>query len=174
MKTKHVVVVPFNPQWNLEFLRIKETLETTLGSYAQAIEHVGSTAVNGLAAKPIIDIDIVIESYRVFEIVKNRLAGSGYIHEGDQGIKDREAFKYEHKPELMLHHLYVCPQDSAELKRHLLFRQYLMTHAQEREAYGDLKLDLAKRFPEDIESYMAGKSSFINNILSKCGSVNND
>jgi len=168
MKTKHVVVVPYDPQWSLEFLKIKNKLEPILGNCIVAIEHVGSTAVNGLAAKPIIDIDIIIESYSVFEIVKTRLAISGYVHEGDLGIKDREAFKYQNKPELMTHHLYVCPQDSAELKRHLLFRQYLTTHDRERDAYGELKLELAKRFPYDIESYMEGKNHFINSILDKC------
>ncbi|MGB4439996.1 MAG: GrpB family protein [Sedimentibacter sp.] len=69
------------------------------------IEHVGSTSVEGLSAKPIIDIDIVIKDYSAFELVKEKLALIGYVHDGNLGIKDREAFKYVSKEHLQQHHL---------------------------------------------------------------------
>jgi len=97
----------------------------TLGDTVLRIEHVGSTSVEGLSAKPIIDIDIVIKDHSAFELVKEKLALIGYVHEGDLEIKDREAFKYVGKEYLQQHHLYVCPQNSAELARHITFRNYL-------------------------------------------------
>ena len=122
---KRVVVVPYDEKWITEFERIKKELLIVLKGYIIAIEHVGSTSVEGLAAKPVIDIDVIINDYSSFEDIKSRLAQIGYAHEGDLGIKDREAFKYENKPHLMKHHLYVCPAYSEELKRHIAFRDYL-------------------------------------------------
>lgn len=121
MRTKRVVVLPYDPRWKDEFQKIKSNLEKLLENTVLAIEHVGSTAVEELSAKPIIDIDIIIESYDNFEDVKSRLENLGYYHEGDLGIKDREAFGYNQKDEFMTHHLYVCPRDSEELKRLLFF-----------------------------------------------------
>lgn len=171
MKTKHVVVIPYSPEWKTEFIKIKAELQSALGDSVLAIEHVGSTSVEGLAAKPIIDIDIVIESYDDFQTVRENLESIGYSHEGDLGVKDREAFKYLDKPHLMRHHLYVCPKDSMELKRHIAFRNFLRMdeHQEDRSTYGNLKLELAKRFPYDIDSYMAGKDACVKAILSKCG-----
>lgn len=80
---KKVIVVPYDKKWKHEFERIKVELLYVLGNYVIAIEHVGSTSVEGLAAKPIIDIDVVIKDYNSFEAVKKQLSGIGYIYEGD-------------------------------------------------------------------------------------------
>lgn len=117
MKTKHVIVETYNEMWTTEFEKIKAEIESVLANLCIGIEHVGSTSVVGLSAKPIIDIDIVIEDYLVFPEVIKKLNSIGYIHEGDLGIKDREAFKYVDKPHLQQHHLYVCPKYS---KHHVL------------------------------------------------------
>jgi len=151
---KKVIVVPYDEQWKQEFELIKGELLPVLGNNIIAIEHVGSTSVEMLAAKPIIDIDVVIKDYNSFETVKESLSLLGYIHEGDLGIKDRQAFKYEEKFHLMKHHLYVCPLYSEELKRHIAFRDYLRTHPEDRDWYGSVKTLAAQRYPEDINSYM--------------------
>ena len=86
-----------------------------------------------LSAKPILDIDIVMPSYEVFPGIVSGLRGLGYTHNGDQGIAGREAFKEQDREvpytrprrTWMAHHLYVCPEDGAELRRHLLFRDAL-------------------------------------------------
>ena len=106
MKTNYVIVEDYNPEWKNEFERIKEELLIVLSGKINSIEHVGSTSVEGVAAKPIIDIDVVIE--KNFEEVKKALESIGYIYEGNLGIYGREAFAYENKPHLMVHHLYVC------------------------------------------------------------------
>lgn len=166
---KRVVVVPYDNTWTAEFEKIKNELLQVLNDHIISIEHVGSTSVEGLAAKPIIDIDIVIKDYNSFETIKTKLAGIGYFHEGDLGIKDRQVFKYEDKPNLMKHHLYVCPQYSEELKRHLAFRDYLRENKQERDWYGEVKQLAAKYYPEDIDSYIKAKKPCGAEILRRCG-----
>jgi len=169
LRTKTVVVVPYDNQWKSEFTKIKNILINKLGNCIITIEHVGSTSVEGLSAKPIIDIDIVIENYDIFDEVKTKLAGLGYDHEGDLGMKDREAFAYNNKPELMTHHLYVCPKYSNELKRHIIFRDYLRTHSDDRDLYSKVKLESAKLYPKDIDRYIMAKSPCIETIYRKCG-----
>ncbi|AGK96470.1 GrpB family protein [Clostridium pasteurianum] len=169
MKTKKVIVVPYDSKWNDEFEKIKFYLEKALEDSILAIEHVGSTSIEGLSAKPIIDIDVIIENYDKFEDVKSRLKNLGYYHEGDLGIKDREAFRYNEKHGFMTHHLYVCPRDSQELKRHIAFRDYLRTHKEDRERYSVIKLQAAIKYPTDIDSYIETKSPFITEIYKKCG-----
>ena len=162
MKTKHIFVIDYDPNWKSAFIDIKDELMKTLKDQIISIEHVGSTSIPNCPAKPIIDIDIVI--HENFEIVKSLLSTMGYIHEGDLGIKGREAFKYQGKEHLMKHHLYVLEQDALELKKHLTLKEHLMRHPDDLIIYGTLKKELAKKFLHDSESYVNGKSSFIENI----------
>ena len=120
MITKHVVVLPYDKHWARDFCEIKSEIQEALDQLALAIEHVGSTSVHGLSAKPIIDIDVVIKDYSMLDAVISALERIDYHHEGNLGIAGREAFKYEGKTHLRKHHLYVCPRDSEELKSILL------------------------------------------------------
>ena len=165
MKTKHVTVEDYNPEWKNKFERIKSELLTSLSGKILSIEHVGSTSVEGLAAKPIIDIDVVINNN--FEEVKDALEHIGYTHEGDLGIPGREAFRYENKSHLMVHHLYVCNKDSKELHRHIAFRDYLRQHKEDRDKYSSIKKEMALKYPEDIDSYIEGKQPVILDIYKK-------
>lgn len=167
MSTKHVIVEDYNPEWSNEFERISNELLTFLADKIISVEHVGSTSVQGLAAKPIIDIDVVID--KNFEEVKQALEYIGYCYEGDLGVSGREAFRYENKPHLMRHHLYVCNKENEELYRHLTFRDYLRQHSEEREKYSAVKKVMALRYPYDINSYIEGKQSVILDIYKKCG-----
>ena len=164
MVTKHVIVLPYDEHWAQDFLQIQEELQAALGELAQKIEHVGSTSVRGLSAKPIIDIDVVIKDYSIFDAVIPALEGIGYQYEGDLGIAGREAFKYEGKDHLQKHHLYVCPQDSDELKRHIAFRDYLRSHPEAVREYSLIKEEGAKLYPYDIEKYIEYKSPVIEKI----------
>ena len=169
MGTKHVVVLPYDEAWKKDFEDIKSELMEVLDGIAVSIEHVGSTSVPGLSAKPIIDIDVVIAGMDDFENVKKALGTIGYIHEGDQGIPGREAFKYEGKEHLRKHHLYVCAADASELKRHMSFRDYLRTHPEAVEEYGRIKTEGAALYPYDIDSYIEYKSPFIERIYKEIG-----
>ena len=165
---RNIVVVPYDPNWNNEFERIKIELAVALKDTAIAIEHVGSTSVPMLYAKPIIDIDIVIDE-EVFDIVIKQLREIGYTHEGNLGIEGREAFAYKDKPHLMEHHLYVCYKDASELKRHLALRDFLRDNEEYCEKYSKIKVEIANKYPHDIEKYLEGKQPIILEIYEKCG-----
>ena len=164
MRTEEVIVLSYQESWKDDFEKIKQELSAVLGKLAIRIEHVGSTAVEGLAAKPIIDIDIVIAQEIDLSKVIERLATIGYIYEGNLGIEGREAFTYFGKKHLQCHHLYVCPENSPELKRHLAFRDYLRHHSDAVATYGAIKMKAAQLFPKNIENYMVYKTSIIEEI----------
>ena len=169
MKTKRVVVLPYDAKWKSDFEIIKQEIEKAIGHFIIGVEHVGSTSVEGLSAKPCIDIDVIIKDYSVFDEVVDQLEVIGYIHEGNLGIKDREAFKYLNKPHLQTHHLYVCPQNSKELHRHITFRDFLKNTPEAAKKYGAVKEEAALLFPDDIEKYIAHKAPCIEELYKMCG-----
>ena len=169
MRTKNVVVLPYDNTWKTDFEKIREEIQSVIGNLIIGIEHVGSTSVEGLSAKPCIDIDVVMENYSVFDEIVKKLGKIGYIHEGNLGIKDREAFKYEHKPHLMTHHLYVCTKNSKELHRHITFRDFLRNNPDAVKKYSEVKHTAAQLFPNSIEKYMEYKSSCIEDLYKMCG-----
>lgn len=171
MKTARVVVVPYDASWASAFETIKAEIEAALGSLSLGIEHVGSTSVVGMWAKPCIDLDVIIKDDSVFDEVVKRLVSIGYLHEGDLGIKGREAFKYTDKPHLMLHHLYVCPQKSRELARHIAFRNYLRANDNAVKTYSAIKREAAMLYPNDIDRYCKHKSACIASLYQKCGLI---
>ena len=169
MSTKHVIVLPYDENWKNEFEKIRHELSEALGELALSIEHVGSTSVQGLSAKPIIDIDVVINDTSLLNDVIASLQSIGYNHEGDLGIPGREAFKYDGKEHLMKHHLYVCAKDSLELKRHISFRDYLKSHPEAISEYSRTKEEGALLYPYDIDKYIEYKSPFIERIYKEIG-----
>jgi len=168
-----IEVVDYDPSWPLAFAELKRVIAAALGELALRIEHVGSTAVLGLAAKPIIDMDIVIADLSALSQAISALRELGYEHQGDLGIAGRHAFFRAGNDvpwdgsgrEWQNHHLYVCPEDSPELARHIVFRDYLRQHPLRAEAYAALKRSLAEKFPFDIDAYIEGKSAFIEEAL---------
>ena len=169
MRTRKVIVLPYDKAWKSAFEEIKKEIVCAIGDLIIGIEHVGSTSVEGMSAKPCIDIDVVIEDYSKFDAVIRGLAEIGYIHEGDLGIKDREAFAYWDKPHLQTHHLYVCPKDSVELHRHVTFRNFLKGHADAVKQYSAVKETAARLYPNDIDGYIAYKSPCIEELYARCG-----
>ena len=167
MRTKRVVVEKWNPQWKYEYEKIVASLGKDIIYNSIKIEHVGSTSVEGLSAKPVIDLDIVIEKDK-FAIIKELLNKKGYEYEGDLGIEGREAFSYSGKEELMIHHLYVCHQDSKELFRHITFRNFLKNNPALAAEYSKVKEQAAVLYPDDIDKYMEFKSEIIEKIYKKC------
>lgn len=169
-------MVQYDSNWPESFLALSERIGSALNGLIIDIHHVGSTAIPGIIAKPIIDLDIVIANYEVFPAVSAKLATLGYVDQGDKGILDRISFKRIDEtvpygvPVLpwIDHHLYVCPAFSMELKRHIAFRDYLRRHEDarleycriklsieaevggERKAYADLKETRAKAFVEAV------------------------
>ena len=166
---KQVVVHSYEKIWADDFVEIRDELNTVLKDLALRIEHVGSTSVEGLSAKPIIDIDVVIQNREKLPEVIAALQKLGYSHEGDLGIPGREAFKYEGKEHLRKHHLYVCVLDSEELKRHIAFRDYLRSHPDAVAEYSRIKEEGAELYPWDIDKYIEHKAPFIESIYKRIG-----
>lgn len=169
MRTESVIVVPYDKIWKSAFEEIKKEIEGAIGDLIIGIEHVGSTSVEGLSAKPCIDIDVIIKDYATFDTVVRHLETIGYTHEGNLGIKDREAFKYVDKPHLQKHHLYVCPQYSEELYRHITFRDFLRSNPEAAKKYGSIKETAARLFPDNIDKYIEYKSPCIKELYEMCG-----
>jgi GrpB-like predicted nucleotidyltransferase (UPF0157 family) len=156
-------VVDADPGWPRLYEFLCDRAAAALGRLTVTVEHVGSTSVPGLAAKPVIDLDVVIASRDDLPEAIERLASLGYVHVGDLGIAGREAFRRpDGDPR---HNLYVCAADSVELRRHLAFRDYLRAHPDEGAAYVELKRSLAVRHAYDIDAYAEGKSEFVQRIL---------
>ena len=166
---KHVIVQPYNEEWNADFTAIRDELNVVLNDLVLRIEHVGSTSVEGLSAKPVIDIDVAIQDRTYLPNVISALQKIGYTHEGDLGIPGREAFKYRGKEHLKKHHLYVCDLDSEELKRHIAFRDYLRSNPDAAAEYSRIKEEGAKLYPWDIDRYIEHKSPFIESIYKRIG-----
>lgn len=160
-----VIVVNYDPEWPRLFARLRVPIADALATIAAAVEHVGSTSVPGLAAKPVIDIDVLLAANDAMPDAIVRLAALGYEHEGDLGIAGREAFR--HAPDLPVHHLYVCTPNCAEYRRHIAFRDYLRRHRAEADAYGALKRRLAEQFRNDRAGYGAAKDAFVRDILER-------
>jgi GrpB-like predicted nucleotidyltransferase (UPF0157 family) len=160
-----VIVLDYDPNWPGLFQSLRKRIADTLGDIAAAVEHVGSTAVPGLAAKPIIDIDVLLTFETMLPAAIERLASLGYIYRGDLGIPEREAFLAPASDPP--HHLYVCPPCSAEFRRHVAFRDYLRAHPKDAKMYGDLKIALAERFREDRSAYNTAKGEFVTELTSR-------
>lgn len=160
---KTIVVTDYDPQWPVYFEQIRAYLWPAIQDLATGVEHVGSTSVPGLAAKPIIDLDIIIPTADLLSPIVQRLEPLGYTHLGNLGIAGRDAFRQLN--DLPPHHLYVCPADSIGLQNHLTVRDSLRADPAAREAYGELKKRLAVAFPTDIDRYVDGKTDLIVTIL---------
>jgi GrpB-like predicted nucleotidyltransferase (UPF0157 family) len=164
-----VVVVDYNPDWVVTFSRLRTRIAQSLGNLPAEVDHVGSTSIPGAAAKPIIDIDVVLRSGGDISGAIEALSRAGYRHLGDQGIAGREAF--ESPSGLPSHHLYVVVLGGREYGRHTRFRDYLRSHPDETKRYSDLKKSLALKFRDDRESYTKAKTAFVEDILRKAGTM---
>ncbi len=163
-----IQIVPYDPAWPVTLQTLRSRLYDAVGHLAVAVEHVGSTAVSGLAAKPILDVDVVMRSASDLADAICRLGGIGYVHLGDQGVPGREAFAGpQGSPQ---HHLYLVVQGSEALRNHVQFRDYLRAHPDKAAEYSLLKRKLALRFRDDRDGYTEGKTEFVKGVLYLLGS----
>ena len=158
-----IQIVEYDPAWATEFAHLRLQLLNAVKDLGASVEHVGSTAVPGLAAKPILDIDVVLSSSLQVPEAIARLAEIGYEHQGDLGIAGREAFASpSHTP---AHHLYLVVRGSEPWRNHIQFRDYLQQHPESAQAYTALKRSLAERFQNERDKYTEGKTEFITHAL---------
>lgn len=158
-----VEVVPYSERWPAQFALVANELSRALEAVPiVSIEHVGSTAVPGLAAKPILDVDIIVERQHVGAAI-SALAEEGYVHRGDLGMTDREALAApdEQPPR----HVYVCVEGTLHLRNHLAVRDVLRRRSDLRERYEAVKMELSRAPDMDIDTYIAKKSDVLLDVL---------
>lgn len=162
-----IQVVDSNPEWPSHFLRIAQFIRPAVGDSTASIEHVGSTSVPGLAAKPVIDISVIVPDPHASRRAIEGLVGIGYRHFGDLGISGREALRAERGEVAALprHNLYVCLADGAGIRNHLAVRDRLRRDPAAVAAYGALKRALAVEHADDVDGYTQAKSDFLSRIL---------
>ena len=162
-----VEIVDYDPRWPQVFEALRDRVWLAVSDVASGIEHVGSTSVPGLPAKPIIDIDVIVPAPEALRIAISRIETLGYRYVGDLGIEDRHAFRepVTDPP----HNLYVCLAGSRALRNHVAFRDYLRSHPESRAAYAALKRRLADEHSADRLAYGVAKTDFIVGILAAQG-----
>ena len=153
----------YSDDWPAQFADVAQRLGDALAGVPGAvIEHVGSTSVPGLAAKPVIDIDVIVPRERVADAIV-ALAGSGYVHRGDLGVTDREAFvSPDDEPP---RNVYVCVEGTLHVRNHLAVRDVLRRRTDLRDRYAAVKLELSRDPEMDIARYLAGKSAVLQDVL---------
>lgn len=161
-----VRVVPHDPKWRDAFLEEKERIGSLLGNDLIAAHHIGSTAIPGIPAKPIVDLLVVVREIESVDARIPAMIAAGYRSFGEYGIPGRRYFVRGFDPS-RTHHLHVFGEGNERIRDHLEFRDYLIAHPVEAAEYGRLKTGLARRFPHDIEGYMKGKDDFISGVIAR-------
>jgi len=167
-----IVIVDYDPRWPRFFDEEKTNILRVIGPMVLRIEHIGSTAVPGLAAKPIIDIMAGVKhlSDATWCIQPLKTLGYEYVPEYEKHIPDRRYFRKGNRPGLeqgSTHHLHMVEAKGEFWERHLLFRDYLREHSEEAGRYADLKKTLASRFSSDRESYTSAKTGYSQEIVAR-------
>jgi len=160
-----IEVVPHNSKWKTEYEKESEKIYNIMKDEIVQIYHIGSTAIEGIYAKPIIDILVQVENINNVDNYNEQMKFLGYIPKGEYGIKGRRFFLkgLYHRT----HHVHIFEKGDSEVERHINFRDYMIEHKKEAKEYEELKKELAFKFRYNIDSYCEGKDSFIKEIDKK-------
>jgi GrpB-like predicted nucleotidyltransferase (UPF0157 family) len=164
-----VILVPHDPRWSAEFERESRLLASLFEPELVAIHHIGSTAIPGIVAKPVIDMLAVVADLAVLDSAAPALAQVGYEAKGEFGIAGRRYFRKDSGPRIRTHQLHGFESGAPEIRRHLVFRDYLIAHPDVAREYSALKQDLVARFGNDMTSYSDGKTDFIRGVVRASG-----
>jgi GrpB-like predicted nucleotidyltransferase (UPF0157 family) len=167
-----VVIFPYDPKWQEEFSLLGATLRSALGNTAIRIDHIGSTSIPGLDAKPIVDVQISVKSFEPLDAYRIPLDKLGYYLRTDNTEKTERYFR--EKPGGKRTHIHVTKAGSWSEQTQLLFRDYLRTHPKDARRYAKLKYNLAEQFRDNRLGYTDAKTSFVWGILRKAAKWSND
>lgn len=163
---QHIVVTEYNPVWSQMFGSEAEEIKQILGGNCVSIYHIGSTAVVGLAAKPIIDIMPIVKNLDLIDLLSSEFEKIGYEYMGEFGIPGRRYLRKGGDERTHQIHIFV-QSDSSSINRHLIFRDYLRAHEDVKNEYAKLKIELAQKHPYNMDGYCDGKESFVKEIETK-------
>ena len=165
--TRDIVVADYDPEWPNWFERVRQRVWPAVADLALRIDHVGSTSVPGLAAKPIIDMDVVVASEDQVRPVIERLTTVGYTWRGDLGIAGRQAFRLLRDEGLPPHQLYLVVENNKAHLDHWLLRDLLRANAEARERYAELKRRNVEVANRDMDVYVAAKAELVAELLTR-------
>ena len=158
--SQHITVIEYSPLWKNKYKEESLLIRNILADNCIAIYHIGSTSVEGLAAKPIIDIMAVVRSLEIVDTVAEKFSDIGYEYLGEFGIEGRRYLRKGGDERTHQIHIFQA-DDWNNIGRRLAFRDYMRTHEKEREEYAKIKIELAKKYPYDIDGYCDGKENFV-------------
>jgi GrpB-like predicted nucleotidyltransferase (UPF0157 family) len=159
--TREVLVVPYNNEWPRMYQEEINRVFPVLKNEIVAMHHIGSTSIPGMWAKPIIDILLEVKAITKIDDYNKAMIDLGYEPRGELGIPGRRYFSREKPADVRTHHIHAFQTGNIGIERHLAFRDYMITHTEDARKYANLKIDLARRYPQDIDSYINGKSTFV-------------
>lgn len=161
--SRQIQIVDYDPLWRQEFKEEAKKIRKILGKNCVTVNHIGSTAVKGMPAKPIIDIMPVVKDINAVDALNAEFEKLGYECCGEYGIKGRRY--YRKGGDNRTHHVHIFEiTDKENTDRHLAFRDYLLAHPDKAKEYGELKKKLAVEYMDDSESYSQGKSDFVTRL----------
>ncbi|MGK7916754.1 MAG: GrpB family protein [Prochloraceae cyanobacterium] len=159
LETGKLKFVPHNPEWKRLFEEEKELLQTAIAKDVLDIQHIGSTSIPGIIAKPILDIAVAVANFEAAAVCIKPIENLGYIYMGEYGLPGRHYFIKGDW--IRIHNIHMWEIHSQDWKRHILFRDYLIQHPEIAKEYTELKLKLLEEHKGDRDKYQDGKSSFI-------------
>jgi len=163
----------YTPEWSQRFLTIKDFLSEAFQDKALKIEHVGSTAVVGMVAKPIIDVLVVVKKMEQFEGQKELMVNAGYEWGANYIAPNTLLFFKIRSDGEKLENIHVCEADTSKARQFIVMRDYLRVHPEKVKEYSVLKKDNAKRYPNDYPAYREAKAPFLEKLEAEAYEWNN-
>ena len=164
---RKVEVVPHDPKWQEAFEVESTSVADALGENVFAVHHIGSTAIPGIYAKPIIDLLVEVKDIIKVDGQSSAMESLGYKIMGEFGIPGRRFFHKDNQESIRTHHIHTFEIASAQVERHLAFRDYMLAHPEDAKKYSELKRELARKYPQNIDEYIDGKNGFIKEMDKK-------
>lgn len=165
LKRGIVELAEYNSNWKKEYEKEEKLLKEVLGERIIEIRHIGSTSIEGLMAKPVIDILVVINSLDEITEIEEMLKPYDYENRGQQGVSDRYFFA-KGPEDARSHYIHFVEPNSKTYYNQVYFKRYLIEHPEYIKKYCDLKQELAEKFADERPKYTAGKNEFITNVIS--------
>ena len=159
---RRVEVVSYNSNWKKMYKEESEKIKNILNDIIVDIHHIGSTAIPGIKAKPVIDILVEVKDIEAVDRYNNKMEELGYEAMGEHGIPKRRFFRKGGNKRT--HHIHIFQVGSEEIERYINFKEYLITHPDKGREYSKLKEKLVNKYTYGVENYTNGKSDFIKEI----------
>lgn len=158
---REVEVVPHDPRWRDAFEAEAKRVAAALGENVVAVHHIGSTAIPDIYAKPVVDLLVEVRDVAGVDGRSPAMEALGYEVMGEFGIHGRRYFRKDDREGIRTHNIHAFEAGSAEVGRHLAFRDYMIAHPGDAQRYSELKRRLAEEHPRSLDAYMDGKDGFI-------------